>query len=115
VTNVITIYADDNVELSSWCGITIDTARLLLTYIAVFLLLILILFNFSVRGESKKLGNCEDDSTVGTMASDDFPVTSEVASAPSTAHPVQQYCVQISSISMQANIIPENSVAPSLV
>ena len=115
VTNVITMHTDDDAELASWRGIAIDTARPLLTYTAIFLLSILILFSFSARGESKKSGECKDDSAVSSVASDVFPLKSEAAPAKAAAHPSQQYYAQISSISIQADIIPEDSVASSSV
>jgi hypothetical protein len=107
VTNVVTMYADDDVEMASWRGDAIDTARPLLTYTAMFLLSILILFNFSARVESKKSVDNEDGnavSTVGngvsTVASDAFPLPMEVASTPLAAN--RRYRTQpMSSISMQ--------------
>jgi hypothetical protein len=105
VAYVTTMHANGNLELTSWCGIAIDTACPMLTFTAIFLLSILILFSFSARGESEKLG--ENDSTVSTMDSDVFPLTSEVAPATPAAHSVRQHHVPMSSISIQAVFLLE--------
>jgi hypothetical protein len=109
VANVVTMYADDDVELVSWRGDAIDAARPLLAYTGMFLFSILVLFNFSQSVESKKSFNNEESTMsdcVSTVASDAFPLPPEVASTPLATNRVREYRTQrISSISMQDDVM----------
>lgn len=119
VSSLWAMYGDENVAIASWRGDAIDTARPLLTYTAVFLLSILVLFNFTARTPDTHKG-IDGERTAASASSkvdsDDFEAMSGIASVPAASStPRHDYRTQpTSSISMQEDIITEGDEALSV-